>query len=74
MSLTNEQHIAAFICALAGNGVKAWQIEAAITDCEQNLQLGKSIGRLATKRDESEFIEVGCVTLGYDYAKRLAAL
>lgn len=72
MSL-GEQNVAAFVCALVGNGVTIQQLEGAIIDCEAKLKLGKSIGRLATgSEDETTgFVEAGAVSLAYEYVHRL---
>jgi hypothetical protein len=70
-----EQQVAAFICALVGNGVTAAQIEAAVMDCETKLRLGHSIGRLATGKPDdepSDFPEAAAVGLAYDYGRRIA--
>jgi hypothetical protein len=70
----NEQHAAAFICALVGRGVSIAQIECAVADCEDHLRIGRSIGRLATRTDPDEatgYMEAAATNLAYDYVKRI---
>jgi ABC-type xylose transport system substrate-binding protein len=69
----NEQHVAGFICALVGRGVTISQIECAVADCEDQLRIGMSIGKLATRRwdEPSDYAEAAATNLAYTYTKRL---